>query len=128
MLPQWWLSPLLTARLVITPRPVACRGCHHHHCMPNLFVVPLHSSCEDACNSGRSCMCLVITIDEKGITVIDVGRLRSWIKDANILCQWNTSCVPTPEPATEPTALVSGGDIVVRQFIHCWAPFWNPAR
>jgi hypothetical protein len=73
-------------------------------------------------------MCLLITINDRGINVIDVGMLRSWIKDTNILCKWNTSCVPTPEPTTEPTALVSGGDIVVRQFIHSCAPFWNPAR
>jgi hypothetical protein len=48
--------------------------------------------------SRRSFMCLVITINDKGINVIDLGRLRSQIKDANILCQGNTSCVPTPEP------------------------------
>ena len=73
-------------------------------------------------------MCLVITIDDKGVDVIDVGRLRSQIKEANILSQWNTSCVPTPAPNTEPTALTSGGAIVVRQFIHSCAPFLNLTR
>jgi hypothetical protein len=73
-------------------------------------------------------MCLVITIDDKGINVIDVGRLRSWIKDANILSQWNTSCVPTLAPITEPTALTSGGAKVVLQFIHSCAPFLNLTR
>jgi hypothetical protein len=73
-------------------------------------------------------MCLVITIDDKGVDVIDVGRLRSWIKEANILSQWNTSCVPTQAPTTEPTALTSGGAIVVRQFIHSCAPFLNLTR
>jgi hypothetical protein len=73
-------------------------------------------------------MCLVITINDKGIDVIDVGRLRSWRNEANILSQWNTSCVPTPDPTTEPTALTSGGAIVVRQFIHSCAPFLNLAR
>ncbi len=72
-------------------------------------------------------MCLVITINDKGINIIDVEGLRSRIKDANILC-WNTSCVPTPEPITEPTGLVSGGDIVVSQFIHSCASFLNPVR
>jgi hypothetical protein len=67
-------------------------------------------------------MCLVITIDDKGINVIDVGSLRSQIKEANILSQWNTSCVPTPAPLTEPTVLASGGAIVVCQFIHSCAP------
>ncbi len=57
-------------------------------------------------------MCFVITINDKGINVIDIGRLRSRIKDANILYQWNTSCVPSPEPTTEPTALVSGGGML----------------
>ncbi len=69
-------------------------------------------------------MCLVITIDDKGVDVIDVGRLRSQIKEANVLSQWNTSCVPTPAPTTEPTALT----IVVRQFIHPCAPFLNLTR
>jgi hypothetical protein len=73
-------------------------------------------------------MCLVITIDDKGVDVIDVGRLRSRIKEANILSQWNTSCVPTPAATTEPTALTSGGAIVVRQFIHSCAPFLNLTR
>jgi hypothetical protein len=73
-------------------------------------------------------MCLVITIDDKGVDVIDVGRLRSWIKEANILSQWNTSCVPTPAPTTEPTALTLGGAIVVRQFIHSCTPFLNLTR
>ncbi len=73
-------------------------------------------------------MCLVITIDDKGVDVIDVGRLRSRIKEANILSQWNTSCVPTPAPSTEPTALTSGGAIVVCQFIHSCAPFLNLTR
>jgi hypothetical protein len=73
-------------------------------------------------------MSLVITIDDKGIIVIDIGRLRNWIKEANILSQWNTSCVPTPGPCTEPTALTSGGAIVVRQFIHSCAPFLNLTR
>jgi hypothetical protein len=68
-------------------------------------------------------MCLVITIDDKGIDVIDVGRLRSWINKAGILSQWNTSCVPIRAPTLEPTALASGGTIVVRQFIHSCAPF-----
>jgi hypothetical protein len=30
-------------------------------------------------------MCFVITIDDKGVDVIDVGRLRSPIKEGNIL-------------------------------------------
>jgi hypothetical protein len=73
-------------------------------------------------------MCLVITINDKGVDVIDVGRLRSWIKETNIFSQWNTSCVTTPAPNNEPTALASGGAIVVRQFIHSCAPFLNLAR
>jgi hypothetical protein len=73
-------------------------------------------------------MCLVITIDDKGVNVIDVGRLRSWIKEANILSQWNTSCVPTPDTTTEPTVLTSGGAIVVCQFIHSCKPFLNLTR
>jgi hypothetical protein len=73
-------------------------------------------------------MCLVITIDDKGVNVIDVGRLRSWIKEANILTQWNTSCVPTLARTTEPMVLASGGAIVVRQFIHSCTPFLNLAR
>jgi hypothetical protein len=73
-------------------------------------------------------MCLVITIDDKDVDVIDVGRLRSQIKEANILSQWNTSCVPTPAPIAKPTALTSGGAIVVRQFIHSCAPFLNLTR
>jgi hypothetical protein len=73
-------------------------------------------------------MGLVITIDDKGIDVIDVGRLRSQIKETNILSQWNTSCVPTPAPKTEPTVLASGGAIVMRQFIHSCAPFLNLPR
>ncbi len=73
-------------------------------------------------------MCLIITIDDKGIDAIDVGRLRSWIKEANILSQWITSCVPTPALATEPTALASGGVIVVRQFIPSCAPFLHLPR
>jgi hypothetical protein len=73
-------------------------------------------------------MCLVITIDDKGVDVIDVRRLRSQIKEANIPSQWNTSCVPTPAPSTEPIVLASGGAIVERQFIHSCAPFLNLAR
>jgi hypothetical protein len=73
-------------------------------------------------------MCLVITIDDKGVDVIDVGRLRSWIKEANILSQRNTSCVPTPAPKTEPTVLVTGGVIVVRQLIPSCAPLLHLAR
>jgi hypothetical protein len=53
-------------------------------------------------------MCLVITIDDKGVDAIDVRMLRSWIKEANILSQGNTSCAPTPAPRTEPTALAPG--------------------
>jgi hypothetical protein len=59
-------------------------------------------------SSWRSCMCLVITIDDKGVDAIDVKMLRSWIKEANILFQWNTSCAPTPAPRTEPTLLAPG--------------------
>jgi hypothetical protein len=74
-------------------------------------------------------MCLVITIDDKGVDVIDVGRLRSRIKEANILSQLNTSCVPTPAPRTEPTALTSRGAILSGyQFIHSCAPFLNLTR
>jgi hypothetical protein len=73
-------------------------------------------------------MCLVITIDDKGINVIDVGRLRSWIKEANILSHWNTSCVPTPALLTEPAALASRRALVVHQFIHSCAPFCNLVR
>jgi hypothetical protein len=73
-------------------------------------------------------VCLVITIDDKGNDVIDVGRLRSWIKEANILSQWNTSYASTPAPTTEPRVLASGGAIVVRQIIHSCAPFLNLAR
>jgi hypothetical protein len=73
-------------------------------------------------------MCLVITINDKGINIIDVGRLRSWIKETNIFSQWNTSYVPTPAPTTEPTALTSAGAIAVRHFIHSCTPFLNLTR
>ena len=73
-------------------------------------------------------MCLVITIDDKGVDVIDVGRLRSQIKETNILSQWNTSYVPTQEPTTEPTVLALVEDVVVCKFMHSCAPSLNPAR
>jgi hypothetical protein len=73
-------------------------------------------------------MCLVITINDKGVNVIDVEWLRIWIKEANFFSQWNTSCVPTRAPIAEPAVLASGGAIVVRQFIHSCAPFLNLAR
>ncbi len=38
------------------PPPIACCGCCHHHRLPNLFVLPVHSSCEDARPSWRSRM------------------------------------------------------------------------
>jgi hypothetical protein len=43
---------------------------------------------------------------------------KDWaINEANIFSQWDTSSVPTPDPTTEPSALVSGGDIVVHALL-----------
>ncbi len=50
------------------------------------------------------------------------------IKGTNILSQWDTSYVPTPEPTTKLTALVLVEDIFVLEFLYSWAPFWNLAR
>ncbi len=84
--------------------------------LPSPQLMPSLSS-SDGSPRRRSCMRLVITIDDIGVDVIDVERLRSSIKKANILSQWNTLCVPTPAPATEPTALASVGGS------HCGTPF-----
>ncbi len=42
--------------------------------------------------------------------------------------QLDTSYVPTPEPTSEPTALVVKEDIVVHEFMHSCAPSLNLAR